>query len=224
MTAWGSSRCAWHAVTVEAVPVCKFVVGYFCIFVFFVFSCGFHLKITFMALVTENLPAVFGYALSIDTGLFFWLRLGLLARLCPRTVMEWVVKTVFIIFVSQYHNGMHTIKFHIRNVGQEIHLQCIHFHSFTFTSNKNRFNCTATRRLFHVVPTITAIFITSLDELLYSLLLEVHALPYRPSYHNGFHLAIFNSWLPTIYFSVGNGWQSLGEYFQRHEHNQCRFL
>jgi hypothetical protein len=90
---------------------------------------------------------------------------------------------------------------------------------------QEQFNRTAIRWLFHIVPTITDTFITSWDELLYSLLLAVRALHYRPSYRNCFHLAIIlNSWPPKFYFSVGNGWQSLGEYFHRYKHNQCRFL
>jgi len=40
---------------------------------------------------------------------------------------------------------------------QKINLQCVYFQLFSSTSNMNRFNYTATRRILRIVPTITGI-------------------------------------------------------------------
>ena len=45
----------------------------------------------------------------------------------------------------------------IKKVDRKINLQCAYFQLFTSTSNINIFNCTATRRIFCIVPTISGI-------------------------------------------------------------------
>jgi hypothetical protein len=66
MTVWGSSRCAWHEVTVVVVPACKFVIGYFRIF---------HLNCIFLRVSSEN----FIYGISYQEMFLFFL------------VMHWVL-------------------------------------------------------------------------------------------------------------------------------------